>query len=162
MVFFRGRGLDLVARLEGAFQRSGLVHVQTDFLARIPEILHHVKLPVDFQQIPNEEPRSKQGDITKLEQLDLSEIFAGLSLPLYVPFDGLPVSPLSHRRHIVPVAPKFPAPQHPFHGRLSPKDLSRRETLSTTRGTGLPEGDATRFKTMTPTSIAPQSDNASR
>ena len=109
-----------------------------------------------------EAPRSKLRGITELKQSDLSEIFAGLPLPLHVPFDGLPVGPLSHRRHIVPVAPKFPAPQHPFHGRLSPKDLSRRETLSTTRGTGLPEGDATRFKTMTPTSIAPQSDNASR
>ena len=58
----------------------------------------------------NEEPRSKLRGITELKQSDLSEIFAGLSLPLHVPFDSLPVGPLSHCRHIVPVAPKFPAP----------------------------------------------------
>ena len=82
-----------------------------------------------MEAMPNEEPRSKLRGITKLKQSDLSEIFAGLPLPLHIPFDGLPVGSLSHRRHIVPVAPKFPTPQHPFHGRLPTKDLSRRDAL---------------------------------
>ena len=58
----------------------------------------------------NEEPRSKLRGITELKQSDLSQIFAGLPLPLHVPFDSLPVGPLSHRRDIVPIAPKFSAP----------------------------------------------------
>ena len=72
---------------------------------------------------------SKLRGITELKQSDLSEIFSELPLPLHVPLDGLPVGPLSHCRHIVPVAPKFPSPQHPFHSRLPPKDFSSREAL---------------------------------
>ena len=50
MVFFRGLGLDLVAGLEGTFQLRGLVHMQANFFAG--HLLHHVKLPVNLQQVP--------------------------------------------------------------------------------------------------------------
>ncbi len=77
----------------------------------------------------NEAPRSKLRGITELKQAERSEIFAGLPLPLHIPFYGLPVCPLPRCRHIVPVGPKLPAPQHPFDGRLSPKDRSRCDAL---------------------------------
>ena len=64
----------------------------------------------EFLRRCNEEPRSKLRGITELKQSDLSQIFAELPLPLHVPFDSLPVGPLSHRRDIVPIAPKFSAP----------------------------------------------------
>lgn len=42
-------------------------------------------------------PRSKLRGITELKHSELPEIFAGLPLPLDIPFDGLPgcVDPLS-------------------------------------------------------------------
>ena len=50
-------------------------------------------------------------------------------MPLHIPFDGLPVGSLPYRGHIVPVAPKFPAPQDPLHRGLSSEDLPRRDAL---------------------------------
>lgn len=49
MTLLRGLGLDLVPRLEGAVQLRGLVHMETDFFPG--RILHHVKVPVDPQQV---------------------------------------------------------------------------------------------------------------
>ena len=56
-------------------------------------------------------------------------IFLRLPLPLDIPFDDLPVCPFPYRGHIVPVGPKFPAPQDPLHRGLSAKDLPRRDAL---------------------------------
>ena len=50
-------------------------------------------------------------------------------MPLYIPFDGLPVGSLPYRGHTVPVAPKLPAPQDPLHRGLSSEDLPCREAL---------------------------------
>src|SRR6185437_303445 len=77
----------------------------------------------------DEAPRSKLRGITELKHSELSEILPRLPLSLYIPFHRLPIRTFAHRRHIVPICPKFPTPQHPFDGRLSPKDLSRRNTL---------------------------------
>ena len=77
----------------------------------------------------NEAPRSKLRGITELKHVELPEIIAGLALPLYVPLDRLPVRSLSHRRHIVPIGPKFSAPQHSFDGRLPSKDFPSRDAL---------------------------------
>ena len=72
--------------------------------------IYFVAMSRKAKSCENEEPRSKLRGITELKQSDLSQIFAGLPLPLHVPFDSLPVGPLSHRRDIVPIAPKFSAP----------------------------------------------------
>ena len=77
----------------------------------------------------NEAPRSKLRGIRELKHLELPEIFPWLPLPLHIPFDGLPVRPLPHRRHIVPVGPKLPTPQHPFDRRLPSKDFPSRAAL---------------------------------
>jgi hypothetical protein len=77
----------------------------------------------------DEAPRSKLRGITELKHSELPEILVGLPLPLHIPLDRLPVRSLSHRRHIVPVRPKFSAPQHPFHGGLPSKDFPGCETL---------------------------------
>ena len=71
----------------------------------------------------NEAPRSKLRGITELKHMELPEVIAGLPLPLHIPLDCLPVRSLSYRRHIVPVGPKFSAPQHSFDGRLPSKDF---------------------------------------
>ena len=81
--------------------------------------------PID----PNEAPRSKLRGITELKHSELPEIGLRLPLPLHIPFDGLPVCPFPYRSHIVPVGPKLPTPQSPFHRRLSSKNLARRDAL---------------------------------
>ena len=77
----------------------------------------------------NEAPRSKLRGITELKHVELPEIIAGLSLPLHIPLDCLPVRSLSYRGHIVPIGPKFSTPQHSFDGRLSAKDFPGRDAL---------------------------------
>lgn len=73
---------------------------------------------------PIEAPRSKLRGITELKHSELSEILARLPLSPHVLFHRLPVRPLAHRRHRVPVCPKFPAPQHPLDGR-PPRKISQ-------------------------------------
>lgn len=51
--------------------------------------------------IRHEAPRSRLRGITELQHSELSEIFVGVPMPLHVPFDGLPVHSLPHRRHLV-------------------------------------------------------------
>jgi len=74
-------------------------------------------------------PRSKLRGITELKHSELSEILVGLPLSLHVSFNRLPVCSLPHRCHIVPVCPKFPAPQHPFHSGLPSKDFPSGKAL---------------------------------
>ena len=76
-----------------------------------------------------EAPRSKLRGIRELKHSELPEIFLRLPLPLHISLDGLPVCPFPYRGHIVPVAPKFPAPQDPLHRGLSSEDLPRRDAL---------------------------------
>ena len=71
----------------------------------------------------NEAPPSKLRGITELKHSELPEIVVGLPLPLHIPFDRLTVRLFPHRRHIVPVSPKFPAPQYPFHSGFPSKDF---------------------------------------
>ena len=49
----------------------------------------------DLSHLPTaKKSRGKLPVITELKQSELPDIFAGLPLPLHVPFDGLPVWPL--------------------------------------------------------------------
>ena len=77
----------------------------------------------------NEAPRSKRRGITELKHSELPEIVVGLPLPLHIPFDRLPVRSFPHRRHRVPVSPKFPASQYPLRGGLPSKDFPGCEAL---------------------------------
>lgn len=77
----------------------------------------------------NEAPRSKLRAITELKHVELPEIIAGLSLPLHIALDCLPVHSLSYRGHIVPIGPKFSTPQCSFDGRLPLKDFLGRDAL---------------------------------
>jgi len=79
--------------------------------------------------LANEAPRSKLRGTTELKHSELPEIFAGVPLPLHIPLHRLAVRSLPHRRYIVPICPKFPAPQHPLDGRLPSKDFSSRDAL---------------------------------
>ncbi|MDH4344602.1 MAG: hypothetical protein OEV71_16050, partial [Nitrospira sp.] len=47
-----------------------------------------------FPEHNNEAPRSKLRGITELKHVELPEIIAGLSLPLHIPLDCLPVRSL--------------------------------------------------------------------
>ena len=96
-------------------REQGAKHVEPDLVAK------EVKC--------NEAPRSKLRGIIELIHSELPEIFLRLPLPLHIPFDGLPVCPFPYRGHIVPIAPKLPAPQYPLHRRLSAKNLPRRDAL---------------------------------
>jgi hypothetical protein len=73
----------------------------------------------------NEAPPNKLWGITELKHAELLELLARLPLSLDVPIYRLPVRTFVHRRHIVPICPKLPTPQHPLDHALSPTDLSR-------------------------------------
>jgi len=64
-----------------------------------------------------------------LKHAELSELLAGLPLSLDIPFYRLPVRTFAHRRHIVPICPTLPTPQHPLDGWLPSKDSSGRDAL---------------------------------
>ena len=92
----------------------------------LPQAFHELR---KLNGAINEAPRSKLRGITELKHSELPEIFARLSLPLYVPLNRLPVRSLSYRRHIVPVGPKFSAPQYSFDGRFPSKDFPSCDAL---------------------------------
>ena len=100
--------IDALQAVDDLIRRSIKINITLTFFDS-PNVIKKTFLPTKSGRV-NEEPRSKLRGITELTQSDLSEILAGLSLPLHVPFDSLPVGPLSHCRHRVPVAPQFPAP----------------------------------------------------
>jgi hypothetical protein len=79
--------------------------------------------------VKNEAPRSKLRGITELKHSELPDILMRLPLPLHVPLDSLPVRSLPHCRHIIPIGPKFPAPQDPFDGWLPSNEFPGRDAL---------------------------------
>ncbi len=111
----------------GKAERVSLVE---DRATRLARTLHQAnRILIFVRSVENEAPRSKLRGITELKHVELPEIIAGLSLPLHIPLDCLPVRSLSSRGHIGPIGPKFSTPQHSFDGRLPAKDFPGREAL---------------------------------